>query len=164
MDPVFIVALIVLLPVVAFTVLRVNAAKAFFALCLGSVLSLFVLEGFLDFLRGYVAPGSQTVETVTGLILLWSPVVFVTLFMGRTISPKQRVVNVLPAIAVGLMGLLLTVPLLPPDTQREIYSTSVWKVASDYQAIIVLLGSIVSVLLFRLRAPFGEPHKGKKHK
>lgn len=161
MNPVFIVGLIALLPVAVFTVLKVNAAKAFMALCLGSILSTYVLAAFMDFLRGYVAPGSQTVETVVGLLLLWLPVVFVALFMGRTISSKQRFLNVLPGLAVGLMGVLLTVPLLPPDTQRAIYETNIWQILSDYQALIAIFGTTVSLLLFKMHAPLGEHHKGK---
>lgn len=161
MNPVFIIVLIALLPVVTFTVLRVNAAKAFMALCIGSVLVTFVLAGFMDFLRGYVAPDSQAVETVVGLLLLWLLVLFVTLFMGRTISSKQRAINVLPSVAVGLLGVLLTIPLLSPDTQRAVYETGAWQIISDYQALIALFGVIVSLLLYKIRVPLGEHHKSK---
>lgn len=157
-------ALIGLLPVLIFTVFRVNAATAYMALCVGNLLSTYVVVDLMDALRGYVAPGSQTVEAVANVLLLWIPVVLVVFFMWRTISSRQRLLNAMPGLAVGLVGVLLTVPLLTPSTQLAIYDTSAWQVIKSYQALIVVLGTVVSILLLRMRAPFGsEPHKGKKH-
>ena len=163
MNPLFIIALIVVLPVVVFTVLRVHAAKAFFALALGSLLATYVTAAIVDFLRGYVAPDSLTVVAITGAVLLWLPVVTMIFLMGRTVGSRQRVVNALPGIGVGLVGVLLTIPLLTPDVQRAVYDTALWQGLKEYQALIVAASSIVSVVLLRMRAPFEEPHKHKKH-
>src|SRR3954468_2528660 len=107
MSPEIIMGIIALAPVVILTLVRANAATAFLALCLGSVLGTFVATDTVNLMRGYVAPDSRLTESVISLILLWLPVVLVAIFMAKTVSAKQRVINLLPALAVGLMGLLL---------------------------------------------------------
>lgn len=161
MNPYIVLAIIAGAPIVILTLLRVNAATAFLALCLGSVLSSFVSADLLNLLRGYIAPDSEVMAMVIALMLLWAPVVLVSFFMIHTISHKQRLLNLLPCVAVGLLGVLMSVPLLTPSVQDAIYSTTLWDFAKQYQALIVLAGTVVSLVLLRMRAPLGEPHKGK---
>src|SRR3546814_279897 len=103
MDPVVIMGIIIAAPTVVLTLLRANAATAFLALCLGNVLGTYVAGDAVDWLSGYVAPESLTVESIVSLALLWLPVILVAFFMMHTIAPSQRLLNIIPALAVGLL-------------------------------------------------------------
>lgn len=157
-----IVGIIALLPVLVLTLARANAATAFLALCLGSVLGTFVATDTVNLLRGYIAPNSQLTESVISLILLWLPVVMVAIFMSHTIAPKQRLVNALPALAVGLLGALLTVPFLTPAVQDAVEASEVWGYLVSYQAAIVAAGTVISLVLLRMRKKDEGKH-GKHH-
>lgn len=160
MDPLLVMAGIVLLPVIVLSALRVNAATAFLALCLGSVLGNYVAGDFTEVLRGSLAPTPELNAMVIALLLLWLPVLLVSLFMINTISKKQIPQNLLPAIAVGIFGLILTVPVLTPEVSDSVQSTELWTQVLDYQAIVVALGTVISLLFLRMRKK--EDH-GKHH-
>lgn len=163
MDPIVILAILVVSPVVLLTVLRVNAATAFLALCLGSVLGTFVAKDTVAALRGYIAPHTHSTDMVASLLLLWLPVVLVAIFMIKTISPKQRIANLLPAIAVGLFGALLSVPFLTSDLRAGVEATDIWKYIDMYKAFIVGGGTIVSLVFLRMRKKVGGGHSLMKH-
>lgn len=158
MDPLFIMAGIVALPVVIFSLLRVNAATAFLGLCLGSVLGNYVAEDFAEVLRGSLAPTPELNEMIIALLLLWLPVVLISVFMINTIGKKQIPQNLLPAIAVGLFGLILTAPVLTPEIAASIQATDIWDRLLQYQAVIVALGTLISLLFLRMRKK-EEHHK-----
>lgn len=160
MDSNIILAIIAITPVIVLTVARANAAIAFLALCLGSVLGTYVAIDTVSLLRGYIAPASEVTESVAALLLLWLPVLFVAIFMARTVSHKQRFLNLIPAIAVGLLGVLLTVPFLTIDAQLAIEENTIYQAASEYQAAIVAAGTVVSLVLLRMRGR-DDVHHGK---
>ena len=157
-----IIGIIVLLPVVILTLVRANAATAFLALCLGGVLGSYVAGDTVNLLRGYVAPDSRLTESVISLLLLWLPVILVAIFMARTISAKQRIVNALPALAVGLLGAILTVPFLTPPVTEAIEASDAWGYLMTYQAAIVVAGTVISLVMLRMRKKVDEKH-GKHH-
>jgi hypothetical protein len=158
MDPLFIMAGIALAPVLLLSVLRVNAATAFLGLCLGSVLGNYVAKDFTEVLRGSLAPTPELNAMVIALLLLWLPVVLIVVFMINTIGKKQIPQNLLPAIAVGLFGLILTAPALTPDMAASMQSTEAWDRLMQYQAAIVAIGTLISLLFLRMRKKDG-PHK-----
>lgn len=162
MDSNIILAIIVFLPVVILTLLRANAATAFLALCLGSVLGSFVAKDLVSALRGYIAPSTQITDTIASLILLWLPVLLVAIFMMKTVSHKQRLINLVPALAVGLLGALLSVPFLTPDLRASVESNDIWQQIETYKAIVVAVGTVVSLVLLRMRKKAEAPH-GKHH-
>jgi hypothetical protein len=162
MDANIILAILVFSPVVILTLLRSNAATAFLALCLGSVLGSFVAKDLVSGLKGYIAPSTQVTETIASLILLWLPVVLVAIFMMKTIAPKQRLINVIPALAVGLLGALLSVPFLTPEVRSTVEATEIWKNLESYKALIVVAGTVASLALLRMRKKVDNP-KGKHH-
>lgn len=161
MDPLVVLGIIVGLPILLLSLFRTNAATAFLALCLGSLLGTYVVGDLVNMLRGYVAPNSQVTESVVALILLWLPVVAVLFFMMGTISAKQRALNLLPALAVGLVGALLSVPFFTPEAQVTIMLSDAWNWLESYQALIVAAGTVVSLVLLRMRKPIGDGRKSK---
>lgn len=162
MDPLLIVVVIGLAPVLVFTLLQANAAMAFLALCLGSVLGQFVGGDLIAMLRGYIPPNSPVTESMIRLMLLWLPVLLVALFMMHTLAKKQLLLNILPALAVGLMGILLSVPFLTPAAQATIHAHSAWHFVADNQALIVAGGTMIGLIFLRLRKNGALP-KHKMH-
>lgn len=163
MDPHIVLGILIGVPVLLLTLLRVNAATAFLALCLGSLLGSYVSDDVVQMLRGYVAPNSQVTEAVVSLVLLWLPVVLVMIFMAHTIGARQRLINLLPALAVGLVGALLSVPFFTPEAQITIYASTGWRLIENNQALIVVLGTVASLVLLRMRKPLHEGGKPKHH-
>ncbi len=163
MDLNFILAGIVLAPVVILTLFRANAAIAFLALSLGNLLGTYVSNDTGSFLRGYIAPADHVTQSIVSLTLLWLPVLLVAIFMAKTIARSQQLINILPAFAVGLVGLLLSEPFLTPGLQDALADSTLWEQFTKYQAAVVLAGTAMSLVLLRMRNKGDSPHHGKKH-
>lgn len=166
MNPAVILGAIVLVPVVLLMVLRVNAALVFLSLCLGSVLVQFTANDADAFLTTFSASHTVTSVTTTNsnvkIALLVLPVILTTIFMIRTIHGSSRLLlNILPAIGVGLLGALLVVPLLPPNMAHDIVDSSLWSEVQKAQALIVGSSALVCLLVLWLQRPKSGGHKRK---
>jgi len=161
--PTITLAAVVLAPVIALLVLRINAALVFLSLCLGDVLVQFVAKDTTEFLtlHGDKVPqaanaGSNTVK----LVLLLLPVVLTAVFMIRTIHGQGRLVlNALPSAGVGLLGALLVVPLLPPGLAHNVVGSSLWTQVTRLQDLIVGASAVVCLFVLWLQ----RPKAGSKH-
>jgi hypothetical protein len=160
---------IVLLPVVVLMVLRINAALVFLSLCLGNVLVEYVAGDANSFTTLFSASHhTQTLVNNDGgfkLILLLFPVVLTAIFMIRTMKGSKLVLNVLPALGVGLLGGLLVVPLLSAGLAHNIIDSSLWAQAKRAQDIIVSASALSCLLVLWLQRPNGSGHEkhGKHH-
>jgi hypothetical protein len=157
-------AVLVLAPVAALVILRVNAALVFLSLCLGNVLVQFVAQDTTTFLtlhanqvpKQAANAGNDTVK----LFLLLLPVVLTTIFMIRTVHGHGRLLlNALPAAGVGLLGSLLVVPLLPAGLSHNVVDSKLWSDATGAQDIIVGASAFVCLLVLWLQ----RPKTGGKH-
>lgn len=169
MSPVLILASIALIPVVLLMVLRVNAALVFLSLCLGSVLTTFLGPDANDMLSLVSAHASRTVsasQTTAQLVLLAIPVVLTIVFMIKSV-PKglKLIINLLPAVGVGLLTALLVVPLLPHGTGNTLMATDFWHKAQQARDLIVGGSALICLFaLLGLRPKHGHDDKhGKKH-
>jgi hypothetical protein len=129
MDPTIILVAILAAPVLVLMILRVNAAQIFLSLCLGAVLVQFVAPDAAVIVSSASAqhkgvPSSlQAVELVLQLL----PVVLTTVIMIGSIKGKARLAfNLLPALGVGALLALLTVPLLPASLTDSITAITLW--------------------------------------
>ncbi len=156
-----VLAALALLPVLAILLLRVNGAVAFMSLCLGSVLVAYTSNDVTDLITSFSAHGTLDVRQWVQLALLVAPFVVAILFARGSVSGHKSLTNLLPALAAGLLFALLTVPLLPLGTGREIQQVEVWRQLSDLQTMIVLSGAVFSLifLLFTHRAHGDESGK-----
>jgi len=166
MNPTIILGAIVLVPVVVLMLLRVNAAIVFLSLCLGAVLVQFTANDANDFLTTFSSSHTVTSVTTTNsnikIALLLLPVILTTIFMIKTIHGKSRLLlNILPAVGVGLLGALLVVPLLPPDMAHDIIDSSLWSEVQKAQALIVGSSALVCLLVLWLQRPKTGGHKRK---
>ncbi len=168
MTPAFTLGLIVLIPIIALTALRINAALVFLSLCLGDVLVQFVApdaNSFLALFSAHVPKGIDTGNQNIKLILLLLPVVLTSVFMIRTVKGYGRLtLNLLPAAGVGLLGGLLVVPLLPPGLSHNIINSSAWSQVQRTQDLIVGASALVCLMVLWLQRPKTGGTKHSKHK
>ena len=168
MTPSIIIGAIVFVPIALIMFLRINAVLVFLSLCLGDVLVQFVANdanSFVSLLHN--APGAQNVPTTNNtvkLILLLLPVVLTALFMIKTIKGTKLLLNVLPAVGVGLLGALLVVPLLGPGVAHNIINSPLWLQLSRAQNLIVGSSALICLLMLWLQRPkTGTDKHGKHH-
>ena len=165
--PVIALSAIVLAPVLALMILRINAALVFLSLCLGDVLVQFVAKDTSEFLTLHANKVPQAVNTGNNnvkLALLLLPVILTAIFMIRTVRGRGKlIINVLPAAGVGLLGALLVVPLLPPGLAHNVVGSSLWTGVNHAQNLIVGASAVVCLLALWLQRPGSGHSKHGKH-
>lgn len=168
MTPEATLAAIVLVPVVLLIVFRINATLVFLSLCLGNILVQFVApdaNSFLQLFSAHVPKNLDTGNDTVKLILLLLPALLTSVFMIRTVNGKARMLlNVVPALGVGLLGALLVVPLLPPGLSHDIVHSSLWHQMQQAQNLIVGTTALACLLVLWLQRPQTGSKHGKKHK
>lgn len=157
----FIVAMVTI-PVLLLLVLRINAAIVFLSLCLGDVLVQFAGQDAGSFINLF-----SRSEVVRGygasLALLLIPVIFTMIVMIGTVRGKFRLLlNILPAVGVGLVGVLLAEPHFSPGLRDAISRTQAWSNIQQLQVLIVTVSTIVSLLFLWLQRPGRSNHEGGK--
>ncbi|GAC1499765.1 MAG: hypothetical protein NVS1B10_02830 [Candidatus Saccharimonadales bacterium] len=168
MTPVVILGSIVVVPILLIMLLRINAALVFLSLCLGDVLVQFLSKDTGAFVSLYSArlpaqaanPSTNTIN----IALISLPAILTALFMIRSIHSKSRLVlNIFPAIGVGLLAALLIVPLLSSGLSHNIFATSFWRQANRAQALIVGGSALTCLVVIWLQRPKTPKHKSGKH-
>src|SRR4051812_40507543 len=167
MTPELTLAAIVVIPVIALLVLRINATLVFLSLCLGDVLVQFVATDANQFVSLISNSSSSQIHTSDdwmkiGLLIL--PVILTAVFMIRTVRGAGRLtLNALPAVGVGLLGALLVVPLLPPGLSHNIVDSSLWEQVTRAQNLIVGTSALICLLVLWLQRPKTGGGKHGKH-
>ncbi len=168
MTPEIILGLIVLVPVALMLFFRINATLVFLSLCLGNILVQFVApdaNSFFQLFSADLPKGIDTGNDTVKLILLLLPVILTAVFMIRTVSGTPKLLlNILPALGVGLLGALLVVPLLPSGISQDIVDTELWSQLLKAQNLIVGLSALTCLLVLWLQRPHTGSKHGKKHK
>ncbi|HVV66928.1 MAG TPA: hypothetical protein VHB72_02555 [Candidatus Saccharimonadales bacterium] len=170
MSPELTLAAIVIIPAVLLMVLRINAALVFLSLCLGNVLVQFVASDASTWLTTFSSSHTTTVVTTTNsnikIALLLLPAILTAIFMVRTVKDGPRLLlNLLPAVGVGLLGALLIVPLLSPDLSHNIIASKLWWNAQQAENLIVGGSAIVCLIVLWMQRPkTGSSGKHHKHK
>ncbi len=169
MNPLILASAIVAVPIIALTVLRINAAIVFLSLCLGEVLVMFVTKDATSTVGILNSHGSAD-QGMVALGLLVVPAILTAFCMIGTIKGKMTLaLNILPAVAVGALTLLLAKPLFSAGLQSGIESTVVWEQLQGLQTIIVSASALVSLFFLWIQRPKshsgkGLKEEGKKHK
>ncbi|HEV7454598.1 MAG TPA: hypothetical protein VGO07_05050 [Candidatus Saccharimonadales bacterium] len=161
-DLILIVAIAV--PVLAMTILRVNAAMVFLSLALGTMLVQF-LAPFAKDLTNIITPrtGSVSDSTIT-LGFLLAPAIITAIFTVLSVSGRVKVmVNALPAAASGLLAVLLAVPLLPKNLSAGLESQHAWHILSNAQPLVVGVGAVMSLLFLWTQRSSSKHHEKHRH-
>ena len=139
-------------PVVAMTVLRINAVLVFLSLCLGDVLVRHVSDDASVMLSLFSSHKASSVSQSTmQLVILLLPAVLTAIFMVFSIKGRSRVfLNIIPAAGAGFLGLVLAVPLLPQGASQSIQAQAGWQQITHAQALVI--GGTAVVGLFFLWA------------
>lgn len=164
MSPAIILGAITLIPVLLLMVFRINAALVFLSLCLGNVLVQFTAKDLASITSAFSAqaPGVIGQSSTVNLVLLLFPVAITMLIMVKTIRGHGKLlINLLPAAAVGVLGALLVVPLLPGGISHNLMSSPIWAQGHAAQAYVVGLGAVVSLLSLLMQRP--KPSHDGKH-
>ena len=159
MTPLVVLGALALGPVVILTLLRVNAAFIFLSLCLGDVLAQFVSRDAITVVNGAHSVSANFV--ILGILLV--PVVLTLVFMIRTVHGSGLVLNVLPAIGVGLLTALLVVPLTTPGLHANLVHSQAWSDLQKSQDLIVSFSAFICLLFLWKQRPH-EKHHRKHHK
>lgn len=137
---------LVIVPILAILLLRVNGAIAFMSLCLGSVLVQYASGDMTDLIMSFSAQGMLNVSQWVKLSLLIAPLVLTVLFTHGSIRGGKRFTNILPALTTGMLTALLAVPLLPAAMQRNIHQLGAWTQLDNLQTSLVIAGAVFSLL------------------
>lgn len=141
----FLIAILVL-PVIALTVLRINAVMVFLSLCLGNVLVQYVASDANSLLEMFAPNASQISTSTIQLVVLLLPAVLTSVFMVLSVHGRGKtLMNLLPAAGTGLLAALLIVPLLPAGTRFGIQAQPLWSELSKLQSLIVGGSAIVGL-------------------
>ena len=135
------------IPLIIMAVLRVNAALVFLSLCLGYVLVELVAKD-ADSLVSFLTPADSFSQATWQLGMLFLPVVLTCIFTAFSIKGHLKtMVNIVPAAAVSVLGVLLAVPLLTPGLRYAIQEGPLWQGVNEAQALIVSIGAFVSLVI-----------------
>ena len=137
-------ACIIIAPIAIIVFLRANATLVFLSLCLGDVLGQFVASNSLTTIlsSSHITASLHAPDNNWRLVLLLLPVIITAALMFHTVKGSRKILNMLPAIGVGLVGALLVVPVLPAATAQDAINNSLWSQLTNYQGIIVILSAL----------------------
>ena len=156
-------ALIIIGPIVGIYLLKSNAAMVFLALCLGYVLLSFDSHNANNLTSSHIPVHLKTSSIIVNLVLLIGPALLTLVAQSGSIHANRKLLNLLPAIGVGLFGALLVVPRLPASLMQSIVTTHYWAKLIAYQSDIVGIGSGVAILFLwlSLKKDGAKKHHGK---
>lgn len=137
---------LVVVPILAILLLRVNGAIAFMSLCLGSALVQYTSGDMVDLITSFSAKGKLDLSQWVDLVLLVAPLLLVILFTHGNVRGGKRFTNILPAVATGMFTALLVIPLLPVKLQHGIEQLGAWTQLDNLQTSVVIAGAVFSLL------------------
>jgi hypothetical protein len=155
----------ILLPIAIAIGLRVNAAVLFMSLCVGAVLNEYVSGSALNLAGNVGSVGTHFNESTLNLGLLLLPAVLTAAFMYHSVRGTRAMLNILPAIASGLLTAILTEPLLAPGSQSIISHNWLWLKVVSGETPIVAGGALVSLIFLwahqHIPSSHHKPNKSK---
>ena len=167
MDPLIILIVLLVVPLLLLMALRINAALVFLSLCLGNVLVQFIGPDAVTILTSGAArtPGTVPVsQSYVNIALLLLPVVLTMIIMIHSVRGRAKLAfNVLPAIGVSLLGVLLAVPLLPSGVTNSITELPLWRELENLQTLILSVSTLLCLLFLWMQRPKAHPEGHKHH-
>ncbi len=133
-------------PIVVLTFFRINAVMVFLSLCLGEVMVHYI-AGSANSMLTWMAPNMTPVSaSMVQLGVLLLPVVLISVSMLFSVHGRMRtLLNILPAAGVGVLGVLLVVPLLPPGLKFGLEEQALWQQLVRLQSLVVGASALISL-------------------
>jgi hypothetical protein len=148
-------------------ILRTNAILVFFALCAGNTLVLFASKNIAYVsgrINSHLLPHQYTVTKPALLAaMIIGPPVLVAAFAKHNNGPAKWPMQIFPAIATGVLGLLFITPYFNTSIQSDITKNQFWMQLQNYQVPIVVLCVATSTVLLIL-STYSQHSPKKKHK
>jgi uncharacterized membrane protein YuzA (DUF378 family) len=161
MNSLILLGALVVLPIIAAFILRVNAILLFFSIMAGGLLTKFLGDDATLALGAFVR--GEAASMYSQLILLLLPVV-VTLFFGRKSLTASKILFNIPAIILnGLVIGVLALPLLSNGLEKQLVGTEPGSMLRNMQDIIVGLAVLLNLLLLWVTFRHKSEGKHKKH-
>lgn len=153
---------IVAVPVLLTVLLRVNAVIVFFSVACGILLQRSLGES------AQLALGALVQRWPTAQIahvgLLWLPLAITLIISRRTARHGAVIVQLLPVVMAGLVGMIFTVPPLPDNVQSAIYGGRLGAQLARSQDVIIALAVVLNLLVaWRVYRHHDEHKKHSKH-
>lgn len=160
MTPLIILGAIAGAVVLLSILLRVNAVFLFIGVAAGNLL-VSSMSDDADLVIGVFAKGSNS-ELIAPLVLMALPVLFMLLFLRKTIPASKVILQIVPLTATGLMLAVLLLPLLPESMSAEIYGTEYGDLIKTTRDVVI--GAAVLITLFLSWMGYRHKPEGKKGK
>lgn len=148
------------LPVLLLMLLRAHAAIVFLSLCAGSLLVKYVGYDATTAANMFSSRDSNAFTAVILILVMLLPVLLSAFVLRRSVSGAKMIINIVPAAAVGVVGALLVVPLLPGGIQYNLTNTQIWIFMQQYENFIIGTGILLSLFImwYSLRKPHHRRH------
>jgi len=162
MTPLISVIIIAAIPIVLAIVLRVNAVFLFLSLMVGELMVTYLSNDAVT-VAGSFSKGAQQ-DKLVPIILLWLPIALTLLFLRKSLPTSKLPLHIVPIIATGLAGAVLTLNLLSSSFQNGVYASQYGSTFKQIQDFIVVGAGILILLL--VWATYRRPHHsehGKHH-
>lgn len=168
MSPDIILAVVILLPIILLTVLKVNATLVFLSACLGVVLMHYVgkeAKAFTDLFMPALSIGNNL-----QIVLYALPVVLTIIFMIRSLPRIGKLLfNILPATGFSLLTTMVLLPLLPQEMTMNVISSTAWRELEQLQTGIVSASACICLIALwlqrtgSLKDSSGHTQKSSRH-
>lgn len=160
MAPALLLTFIVSVPALITVLLRSDAAVVLLSLTAGDLLVKYVGSDASDALSR--ATGNDTSGwAYVGLLLL--PAILSIIALRKSVSSIKLPINLVTAVAAGLVGVLLVVPLLPPNLSQELTNNFLWNRLDQYRTGIIAGGIGVALVALWLGG-HKSGHRKRHHK
>ncbi len=128
---------------------KTNAGLVFLSLCAGNTLLQFA-DRNLSYINTKLQQNNLTSRFIVShwllkVIIVLVPVVIVLVLSKHYRSRSKWLIQILPAVATGVLGCLIIIPLLSASAQNSIASSSTWSLIQKYQIPIVALGLLIAL-------------------
>ncbi|HUC78847.1 MAG TPA: hypothetical protein VMQ58_01265 [Candidatus Saccharimonadales bacterium] len=160
---------VAILIVIALLLSKTNAGLVFLTLCAGNTLLQFADKN-LSYINTKLQSNNITSRFIVSdsllrIIIVLLPVVIILVFSKHYHGFSRWMIQLLPALATGILGCLIIIPLLSGSAQNSIASNPVWNLIQKYQIPIVAVGLLISIVDVVHNSHSGRPkhyHKSKE--
>jgi FtsH-binding integral membrane protein len=141
---------VVVLTVAALLLSKTNAGLVFLALCAGNTLLQFADKNVTyinsKLQSNYLTSKFIVSDSLLRVIIVLAPVVIILVLSKHYHGKSKRFAQIIPAIATGILGCLIIIPLLSASAQNSVASNSAWSLIQKYQIPIVAVGLLIAVV------------------
>jgi hypothetical protein len=151
----------------ALLAIRTNAVIVFFALVSGEILVQFANKN-MTYINGHLdsslIPHSFTITQPSAEIaILLVPPILVAAFLKHDQGISKWPLQIFPAVATGILGVLLVIPLLSSSLQHSVTQNKFWNLLEQYQipivAICIVASIVVAILMSHMHHSKSKHHK-----